>query len=249
MNLGLLGALAGASKVGLGEYEEDRKRDQDNADQERKAKLAESLQEKLAQRKMELAQQFPEYTMHSQDPRTGAMTGITRFGQSSQLIAPDPTRTQQYDDLQNAKLGLLAGQTASTSASTAANNARATSITDRTNNPGKYKNPPKAGADPLALSPSAWKAMAVQLAAQIDPEAFGPQSPLDKLSDMGGATRKSKQADVMKQAYDHMTKKGYHMKGEASGDSMFGGDDATEAPANPFADTDADTNPEDPNDL
>lgn len=205
MNLGLLGAIAGAADYGAADIKDQEKRQRDMNDYEARAKFAQTLQEQLMERKLQLAQQYPTYTHFVTDSVTGDTRGYTPFGQVSTLSKGDPLQKQLYDatktatankntadaEVAGARVGLLGAQTNLA-------NVRAANV----GNP-KSKDKP--------MSAAAYKTDLMLRAHQIDPEAWAKPSFRDSLNPDFTKQQASRQQKAMDQAKAEFDAKGVHI--------------------------------------
>ncbi len=256
MGMGLLGALGGAAEYELSDINDQKKRERDLNDYKARADFANTLQTQLMEKKLQLAQQYPQYSHFVTSPVDGSVTGFTPGGHTATLKEGDPDIKSLYEATKQATidqkssivgknaadLGLIAAQTASAQANAGLANTRAAQ--------GGFAPSRTAPKDPKAIPMNQWNAAVLAQAKLGAPDVFsGGMSNIDSMT--GGVQKKAAIAAAEKALRD----KGYHTAGEGGG---LLGSPATNGnafgnliPQAGTADSDSedDEQPEDPNDL
>lgn len=200
---GLAGGLGLLGNYMMQDAVDQRKRERDLNDYKARAEFANTLQERLMQRKMELAQQYPTYKHFVTNPIDGSVTGFTPFGQASQLKSGDPEQRelamnmkQAQIDQQKQRAALADSQMGLNAARMGQANAAAELARVKAAGGGFA---PKGGTGKQP-SPTQVLAAAKELAKQYDPEAYAPLSKIDAIDPDAVNTRAKRQAAAMAKA-------------------------------------------------
>lgn len=243
-SLGLLGALGGAAGAAESDWNDQQKRSRDMNDYETRANFAETLQEKMMQRKMQLAQQYPSYTHFVTDSVTGDTRGYTPFGQVQTLSKGDAEQKRLYTATREATEAqrLSAAATAQGNLSLigpragliAAQTDKATADADKARRAPSSKDKP--------MSESGFKSEQTRRAQGFDPEAWAKPSTINMIDQDFLNKIAQRRNDALKKASDQMAAEGVHINygalaapQEADGDSndfMSAGDDTEDNPSN-----------------
>lgn len=142
MGLGLLSALGGAA-----DYESKEIRsDKDLNDWKTKQQFTEQLEEQLAQKRAQIAQQYPTYSHFVTNPLDNSTTGFTTQGGAQKLSEGDPVlKDLRTRDLE-AQASQRGAQAERDKAAASMDEAHGALYADRTANPSKYFRPTSAGA-------------------------------------------------------------------------------------------------------
>lgn len=213
LSLGLLGALGGAASAAESDWNDQQKRTRDLNDYEQKGKFAETLQEKLMQRKMELAQQYPAYTHFVTDSVTGDTRGYTPYGQVATLSQGDPAQKQLYEATRDATMAQKNAAAAAAAGNTSLIPLRAGLLTAQTHKANadadKAERTPTNKDKPM--SAAAYKTELMMRAHAKDPPAWAKLGTIDALDSTAGEKQASRQQAAINAAKAEMDAEGVHI--------------------------------------
>lgn len=217
-SLGLLGALGGASEEFLADRKDQQKRERDMNDYETRAQFAATLQEKLLERKMQLAQQYPTYTHFVTDSVTGDTRAYTPFGQVATVSKGDPEQKRLYTATREATEASRNAQAAKDASGALVDAARVgligaqTTLTkDRTENPQKFMRPTASTQD-KPMSASEFQTAVKLKARELHPEAFRQPTSMELMNADALTKLQSAQAAAMKEATTELQANGAHVR-------------------------------------
>lgn len=237
---GLAGAFGSLGKS----MEDDKSRQENLNDYKSRLAFSETLQEKLGEKKLQLAQQYPTYTHFVTSPVDGKTTGFTDFGASSVLADGDPSLRQAFLENKTMTTQQRQAQALKDEAQTSQAGAMADYYKAKTSNPSAFMSKiyPSGNQKDTGISGADYEARVKSKALQIDFGAFA--KPGEWATDEEKAALQQRQASARAKAISELDAAQVTRRGEKPIGLLDNLDSESE---NPFLQSD--TMPDNPNNL